>query len=358
MFRRAVSKKDKEQLITLEKQFVEGSIKNGYSKEEANKVFADVLKFADYGFNKSHSVVYAIIACRMAYLKVHYPLEFYTALLGSSAATSDSKFNEYVAEMNSMGIKMLPPSINHSSFNFVIKDNSLLLPLTAIKGVNITLVEKIEQERNANGLFTDYFGFVLRMFKKGINEAQILALIDAGAMDELYSSRQSMRINIKAALQYAELNYNEDGQLTIGIEAFGAPKMREFKDDPIENLNKEYDAIGIMLSDNPLRYKKDLLEKENTISIMEAKNKRESVIAGIIKEKKIISTKKGTPMAFIKIFDEVDEIEITIFPTTYSECSSILEKNNIVVAKIRRDKKGDEINYLADEIHLLEKEEN
>ena len=91
---------------------------------------------------------------------------------------------------------------------------------------------------------------------------------------------------------------------------------------------------------------------------MEAKNKRDAVTVGIIKEKKVISTKKGTPMAFIKLFDEVDEIEITIFPTTYSECSSILDKNNIVVAKIRRDRNGDEINYLADEVHLLEKEEN
>ena len=358
MFRRAVSKKDKEQLSTLEKQFVEGSIKNGYSKEEANKVFADILKFADYGFNKSHSVVYAIIACRMAYLKVHYPLEFYTALLGSSAATSDSKFNEYVVEMKSMGIKMLPPSINHSSFNFVMKDNSLLLPLLAIKGINITIMEKINEERRENGLFTDYFNFALRMYPKGINENQILALIDAGAMDELYKSRQSMRMNAKSALQYAQLNYNEDGQLTIGIEAFGAPKMREFKDDPIDNLNKEYETIGIMLSDNPLRYKKELLEKENTVSIVEAKNKRESTIAGIIKEKKIISTKKGTPMAFIKLFDESDEIETIIFPTTYSECSSLLEKNNIVVMKIRRDNKGEEITYIADEIHLLEKEEN
>ena len=146
--------------------------------------------------------------------------------------------------------------------------------------------------------------------------------------------------------------------MSIGIEAFGAPKMREFEDDPIENLNKEYEAIGIMLSDNPLRYKKDLLEKEKTMSIIEAKERKEAVVAGIIKEKKIISTKKGTSMAFIKVFDEFDEIEITIFPTIYEQCSTILNKNSIVVSKIKRDTKGEEITYIADEIHLLEKEES
>ena len=133
--------------------------------------------------------------------------------------------------------------------------------------------------------------------------------------------------------------------------------MREFKDDPIDNLNKEYEAIGIMLSDNPLHYKKDLLAKEEATPIIEAKLKKESIVAGIIKEKKVISTKKGTAMAFIKIFDEDDEIELTLFPTTFGEYSKLLDKNNIVVAKIKQDKKGDEITYIADEIHLLEKEE-
>ena len=358
MFRRAVSKKDKAQLGALEKQFVEGSINNGYKREEAQKVFADILRFADYGFNKSHSVVYSIIACRMAYLKVHYPLEFYAALFDSSAATSDTKFNEYVIEMKQMGIKLLPPSINHSSFNFAIKDNSLLLPLTAIRGVNITLMEKINEERKENGLFKDYYNFALRMYPRGINESQILALIDGGALDEFHPSRQSMRMNAKAALQYAELNYSEDGQLSIGIEAFGAPLLREFKDDPIDNLNREYEAIGIMLSDNPLRYKKELLEKEKAISINEAKEKREAIIAGIIKDKKIISTKKGDQMAFIKLFDEYDEVEITLFPNAYNESSSLLIKNNIIVAKIKREIKGDQVTYIADQIHNLEEEEN
>ena len=358
VFRRAISKKDKDKLVNLEKQFIAGAKNKGYEPNLAKKVFDDIMKFAEYGFNKSHSVVYAIITCRMAYLKAHYPLEFYASLLGGSAASNDSKFNEYIAEMNSLGIKMLPPSINHSTSYFAIKDNGLLFPLTAIKGINISLMEKIDLERNENGPFKDYFDFVLRMFAKGINEAHIIALIEAGALDELYPSRGSMKLNAKAALQYAELNHNENGQLSIGISAFPTPKMRQIEDDPLENLDREYEVIGAMLSDNPLRYKKELLEKNNVTSILEMKTMNTATVAGILRDKKIISTKKGTPMAFIKIFDETDELEMTVFPTTYSECLSILDKNNIIVVKVRREISRDEVTYIAEEIHLLEEEKD
>lgn len=355
MFRRAVSKKEKETLLKLQNQFVEGSIKNGYKKDFAINMFNDILEFAGYGFNKSHSVVYSVITCRMAWLKVHYPLEFYASLLGSSAATSDSKFSEYVMEMNSLGIKMLPPSINYSSETFEIKDNGLLFPLTAIKDVNITLMDKIRNERN-NGPFKDFFNFVLRMFSYKISETQIQSLISSGAMDELYPSRESMRKTVKSALQYAELNHDEDGQLSIGIDLIAPPRMNEGKDDPIDNLDKEYEAIGIMLSDNPLSYKKELLNKLGVSPINEAKEKRNATIAGIVKTKKIINTKKGTQMAFVKIFDESGDMEITVFPTIYSECNSLLEKNSIIVIKENRQINNDEVSYVADEIKKLEEE--
>ena len=354
IFRRAVSKKDKDKILSSEKQFISGALKNGYSKEVATKAFNDILKFAEYGFNKSHSVVYAIIACRMGWLKVHYPLEFYTALLGGSYATSDSKFNEYIAEMNSSGIKMLPPSINYSSYNFLIKDNNILFPLTGIKDISIVTMEKIESERKKNGLFTDFFNFVLRMFAYKINENQLNSLISAGAFDELHNSRESLRHTIKSALQYAEINQTDDGQMTIGIELVDKPSIKVCEDDPLENLDKEYEVLGVMLSDNPLRYKQEVLKEKGVMPIVDAKEENEALVAGIVKSKKVINTKKGTQMAFVKIFDESGDIEITIFPKEYSECSSLLEKNNIVIIKERRQFGKEEVSYIAESINKLE----
>lgn len=356
IFRRAISKKEKEKILSSQKQFIEGAVKNGYSVDIAKKAFNDILRFAEYGFNKSHSVVYSIIACRMAWLKVHYPLEFYSALLDSSAATSDSKFNEYVSEMSSLGIKMLPPSINYSTDRFVIKDDSLLFPLTAIKDVNITLMEKIDNERKENGLFKDFFNFVLRMYSHKISENQLKSLISAGAFDELHPSRESMRRTVLSALQYAELNHDENGQLSIGIDLIAPPRMNKGEDNPLDNLDKEYDVIGIMLSDNPLRYKKEQLEKKKAVPIIDAKEMEEATVAGLIKSIKTINTKKGTPMAFIKIFDETSDIEITAFSKQYSNASSFIKKNNIIVAKIRRRFNKDEVAYIAEEISKLEEE--
>ena len=358
VFRRAISKKNKDVILNAQKQFLEGAMKKGYTEGIARKVFADILKFAEYGFNKSHSVVYSVIACRMAYLKIHYPLEFYVALLGNSGASSDSKFNDYISEMKSLGIKMLPPSINYSSYNFVIKDNGILFPLLGIKDINISMMDKIDQERKEHGPFTNFFNFALRMFPKGLTANHMQALISSGAFDELYPSRASMRLSTLSALQYGELNRRDDGQLSIGIEAFPEPMMSEAKDDPLENLYKEYEVLGVMLSDNPLSYKKELLEKKGAIPISEAKEMNESLIAGIINNKKVINTKKGGQMSFVKLFDESGDIEVIVFSDLYDKASKMLTKNNIVLMKIRKQINKGEETYIAQEIERLEESDN
>ena len=357
-FRRAISKKEREKILKAQSQFIEGAVKNGYKEEVAKKVFSDILRFAEYGFNKSHSVVYSIIACRMAWLKIHYPLEFYSALLDNSSATSDSKFSEYVFEMNSLGIKMLPPSINYSTNNFVIKDGAILFPLTGIKEISITVMENIEKERKERGPFTNIFNFTLRMFKYKINANQLKYLIDAGAFDELHPSRNSIRLSILSALQYAELNYQADGQLSIGIEAFPEPLIKEQIDDPLDNLYKEYEAIGAMLSNNPLSYKEDILKEKGAIPIAEALELDNALVAGIIRSKKTINTKKGTPMAFIKIFDNTGDMEITVFSKEYADKRDMLDKNQIILAKISRRVNKEEVSYIAEQIERLEEKEN
>ena len=357
MFRRAISKKDKDVLLSSKKQFIAGAIKNGYSQKNAEEVFDHIQKFANYGFNKSHSVVYAIITCQMAYLKANYPLEFYASILetGSSAET---KLSDYISEIAQRGVSILPPSINKSSTNFIINENSLIFPLSAIKGLTDLTITKIIYEREQNGDFKDYFDFVLRMYKYSITEGQIIKLIDSGSLDELCSSRATMTSNVNLALQYAEINKPNEDQLSIGIATITPPMMREEVDDPIENLNKEYDVLGIMLSSNPLDYKKDILKANNVVLIRDIKLGENVTIAGIVKSRKIINTKKNQQMAFVKVFDQSGDIEITVFPSIYDESISLLEKNSIVLIEGRLENNKGETSFAANKIRSLEEEGN
>ena len=354
IFRRAVSKKDKAKIMASEKDFIEGAIKNGHSEKVAKDVFDHILRFANYGFNKSHSVVYSILACRMAWLKVHYPLEFYSSILETSASTSDTKFSDYVNEMKSLGIKILSPDINKSGKNFIVSENALVFPLSSISGINDQMVSHILYEREENGPFKSYFDFAGRMYPYKLTETQLIKLVNSGALDVLYPSRASMRASAKSAIQFAELTHKEDGQLSIGIASMLEPAMNEEHDIPLDNLDLEFESIGILLSANPLTYKKDLLAANNVISILDAKEQKNSTIAGILKNIKIIHTKKGETMAFIKIVDESAEMEITIFPKLYQECLGLLQKNNILLVEGYMDSRSEEEMFIADSVKLLE----
>ena len=355
MFRRGVSKKDAKALKQNEEKFIKGSLANGYTLKQANDMYARILKFANYGFNKSHAVSYAVIACQMAYLKAKYPLEFYASILQTSASTSDVKFSEYVSEMRSIGLQIKLPDINKSQKVFVIEDNALIYPLSEIRGVNVNMVDAILNERN-NGSFKDFFDFVNRMFAYKITENVIEHLIYAGVFDSMNSNRASLLASVTRAIQFGELNYSENGQLSLSESTFVvAPSLVDAVDDPLTRLNNEFEAIGIMLSDNPLSYKKNLLQAKGVTPISDAiEGKGTLTIAGIIKTKKVINTKKGVPMAFIKLLDESGEIEVTLFSDLYQDKLSHVEINNIVIITGKTDYRRDEISFVADTLELLE----
>ena len=352
LFRRAISKKDKKVLDSQKEIFIKGCISKGYNEKVALEIFNHIAKFADYGFNKSHSVAYAMITCRMAYLKANYPLEFYSAVL-QVGSSSETKFGEYISEMRKRRIKILPPSINKSQLVYDVNDNGLLFPLSSIRGLNSLCITNILNERE-KGPFTDFFNFVSRMYSYKINESQILALIDSGALDELYPSRASMRITVKSALQYSELNYSEDGQMNLGISAIAPPMMNIEEDRPIDNLNYEYESLGIMLSSNPLDYKKDQLTKLGVKSINDADRYHTCKIAGVIKEVRRLKTKKGDQMAIVKIYDQTGDLDVMIFPKTYDIVKGNLVKNIIVIITGKFDNKREEESFIADNIEKLE----
>ena len=354
IFRNAISKKNYNDIKQMQNDFINGALNNGYSNKVANDVFDHILKFASYGFNKSHSVAYSMIACQMAYLKAYYPLCFYQTILKFSNTTNDPKFLDYVDEMSSIGIHLAKPDINLSTDNFLINQNNLLFPLSLIKGINKETIKGILDNRLKNGLYKDFLDFMVRTFQYKISETQYLKLIDSGALDCLNPSRATLKQAVSSYMQYALVINNDKGQMSLDIDMLPPPILGKVNDDPIENLENEYDVLGIMLSNNPLKFKKDLLLKENVISISEATKKDRAKVCGIIKSIKIIQTKKQQPMAFIKIFDETKEMELTAFSDTYQDNISLIKKNNIVVFEIYKNTYHNNTTYIIKTMKLLE----
>ncbi len=352
-FRRAISKKDAEKLSSLQKAFIGGAVRQGYNDKHAESVFNHIYKFADYGFNKSHSVSYAILACQMGYLKAYYPAEFYAAILETASGSNDVKFGEYISEIKEQNIRLLPPDINTSSDLFSVDSDALLFPLSAIKNVPNAMVKAIVDERQ-KGPYTDLFDFVDRLSLYKISAVHVTRLIEAGCFDRIEKSRASLIASIAAAFQFASMRHGDNGQMPIDLSFLPKPALVRAKDDPLENLNREYEVIGMMVSGSPLRYKKDQLAAQKVVDMSVAKDRYDTLnIAGIVKSKKIIKTKKGQPMAFLSVYDETGDMEIVVFPNVFNECSQILEKNAtlIITGHTDREKKG---NFIADKVRLLE----
>ena len=330
LFRRAISKKDSQKLIALKNTFIEGSLKNGFKKEEAEKVFALIYKFADYGFNKSHSLCYAILSSQMAYLKAHYTAEFYAAILENSSGNNDAKFNEIIGEMKSLGVRLLPPDINKSLSDYSVVDGQLLFSLSTIKGLPRIMADNIVLERT-NGKYDSFVNFVTRMKKYDLSEPQVLSLIDSGAFDTLDASRASLRAYLPVIMKYAEMFFGlEESLLGQDTSFMKLPTYTKLQDDRLDNLEREYDALGIMLSGSPLG---DISYSDNhakKICEIDASSKEERVL-GIIRGIKKITTRKQTPMAFVSIYDEINELECIIFPQAYASYEQLLKNNAILV---------------------------
>ncbi len=328
LLRRAISKKKSKELIAYEDKFIQGAKHNNVPEEEAKKIYEMILKFADYGFNKSHAIGYGMLTSRMAYLKAHYPMEFYASILSNS---NSENFSSTILEIKARKIKLLNPDINNSSYAFSSDDNSILFPFTAIKGISFSSAISLINEREDKP-FLDFFDFVLRMHKYKLTSKQIIALIDAGCFDKITPSRATLRNNIANAINYALMIGDENGELIIDPNMFPKPTLQPYEDDIKENLNKEFDVLGLMLSSSPLNLAKQKIKNKKLINIAEIKTNQGNVtVVSFIRNIKVITTKKGKPMAFLSIYDDSGEQEITIFPDVYEKSCDLLKKNSIIL---------------------------
>lgn len=304
--RRAMSKKKSEVIVGERSNFVLASVKNGYLEETANKVYDYILKFAGYGFNKAHSVSYALFAYQMAYLKVYYPEVFIANLLNMNTFNT-VKTKEYLDEAKKRNIYILKPDINLSNLDYKIGKGKLRLPLIVIKNVGEIAVKDIIVERNENGLFKDINDFVARVFGKSVNRKTLEALIDADVFSSFGLNHQTLINNLEEIIRYAELVHDLDESL---VEKPVIKLYPEYSD--AELMQKEFSSYGFYISNHPAsKYNaKDIIKIENIKNYFDKHVKCVVIINSIRK----IKTKKGDDMAFLVGSDETGTIDFVLFP--------------------------------------------
>lgn len=353
-FRRAISKKDLATMQTLKQSFIEGAISKGYKSDHALSVYNHILKFADYGFNKSHSVAYATLTYQMAYLKTYFPQAFYASILNVSGYNSDSKMMSYLDELKLLNIALTPPSIQQPTSHFVIKDQSLIAPLTMIKGINADIVSKIISVR-ALGPFNHFFDCVTRLFAVGLTSAHHLALIDAGAYDGFHIPRSTLRASLPNALKQASIHstFLEGGTSLLPPESLPTLPLIEGKEDALENLEKELETLGMILSQSVIAKVRQQKQGPPILTILEAKKSTQVVhTGGLIRAIRVVKTKAGQTMAFATIYDETDSLELIVFPKLYEKVSSQLVRGQLLVVSGTLDQERNH-NFLVDQLKTV-----
>lgn len=324
ILRKAMSKKNRLELEKLEEEFILGCINNFYSEKLAKEIYELILRFADYGFNKSHSIAYALIAYQMAYLKANYPLYFYRSLLNSSIG-SEIKTYEYIQECQNSGVIIKMPHINKSSNDYLIENNELLMPLTIIKNVGINTVKLIVANRQNKGEFQDYIDAVCRLNNIGCSSRVITSLIDAGAFDCFNYNRETMNYNLNNVLKYAEIGYSDSESI---LDESIRPSIALIKEKLNLKAEKEKDVLGFYFSINPIKQMKKILNI-STRTFNEIKSFFGLVNGfGIITKIKPYRTKNGEWMAFLLISDDTSSIDLVLMPRIYNKIS-----NQLIVGK-------------------------
>ncbi len=344
ILRKAMSKKKKDLLLQEEKRFKDRSLKKGYAKELVDKVYAMMLKFAEYGFNKSHSVGYSLVAYRMAYLKAHYPQIFISNLL-STEMNDDSKCKKYMYECKKMGINILPPDINLSTDRYVKEKDGIRYPLTSIKNIGINAVKTIIDERS-NGPFTSIFDFIRRSYGKVVNRKTIENLILTGTFSSFQINRATLINNLDAIINYGELIKDLDEEYAL------KPEITDY--DEYDNkylMTKELELFGLYMSRHPVTDLRSKYPKTISLNNIAKYFDRDVDVIVMVDEFKEITTKKGDKMAFITGSDELDTIDITIFPKTYNH--KHYRKGDLIGVRGRIQKRYDKYQIVADKIVQL-----
>ncbi|WP_040207665.1 DNA polymerase III subunit alpha [Neobacillus jeddahensis] len=356
LLRKAVGKKQKEVLDKERNHFVKGTLEKGYTKELANQIYDLIVRFSNYGFNRSHAVAYSMIAYQLAYLKANYPVHFMAGLL-TNAIGNDTKIAQYIIETRQRKIEVLPPSINYSAYSFQVEKGAIRYSLAAIKSVGAAALKEIFRARKRKK-FEDLFDFCIRVSTKAINRKTLENLVHSGSFDEFGEDRAVLLASLDVAIEHAQIFKPDDSKQFDLFEDEMIPKPKYVTVDP-NNLEQklafEKEALGFYLSDHPITiYEKDLM-LSGAYMLYQLRSNHKRVSTGVyISELKSIRTKKGDAMAFLTVSDASGEIEAVVFPTVYKRVQPLLRQGNFVLLEGKLEERDGKLQFIIQQVVEIE----
>ncbi len=342
-FRKAIGKKIPEEMAKQKEKFMNGCIEiGGFSVENTKKLWEMIETFAAYGFNKAHAASYGRVAYLTSYLKANFPILYMASVLDADSGDTE-KISEMVTECKRMGIEVLPPNINESFEGFTVtkgKDGieRIRFGLSTIKNFGEGIAHAIIEERESGGKFTSLENFLTRITNRNLNKKSLEALVKSGAMDEL-GDRSQMYGNMEGIIAYnKEIGQGPKNQDSLFGDLLAAPPLRLEECDVISSTQQlawEKELLGLYVSGNPLEQFKEKIEK-NSVKISKIKENPPKAtvtvtVVGTVEEVKVIKTKKGDDMAFIKLADLTDNLEGVVFPKLYASHKHLLIDGVLVV---------------------------
>lgn len=385
LLRKAMGKKIPELMAALKDDFINGAVSRNVPKEEAENLFNLMAAFGEYGFNKSHSAAYAKLAYITAYLKVHYPLEFFAANLSNEMGDTN-KLLKFINECKSFGIEIKGPDINESERVFTISGNSIRFGLEAVKGVGIAAIEAILNERQ-KGKFNSFEDFLRRVDTKKVNKKVIESLIKSGAFDSLYeglrpniSRPRAMKELLSGKLRGNGLSRERRASEQKAVSLFEISEGMNDKAEEIEIVDEidewsnerllaeEKASLGFYLSGHPIEHLRQILKKRDIITIEEInelsddefsqdeKEIQEVKIAGIVEKVSTKAKEKGV-IGYLTIGDETGILEVVIYPELFKKFREVLKEGNLIALKGSVTIISDTVKFFAREIEELREEE-
>ncbi|MBI3505702.1 MAG: DNA polymerase III subunit alpha [Proteobacteria bacterium] len=373
LLRRAMGKKNKEEMEAQRKSFVDGAIANGVDAAKASQIFDLVDKFAGYGFNKSHAAAYAIVAYQTAWLKANHPVEFFAASMTLDISNTD-KLNQFRQEVDRLGYKTLPPDINRSEAVFTVEypegqagKGSVRYALAAVRNVGLAAMEAVVAERKANGPFASLFDFARRVDSRQVNKRQLENLAKAGAFDSLETNRARVLAAVETVLRLSQSAAEE--RVTNQMNIFGGPSGGKVAEPPLpqvadmklhERLQAEFESVGFYLTAHPLDAyavglkRLGVVRSADIARSLSAGASSRVKLAGTVLSSKERTSAKGNRFAFVQMSDAGGTFEVMLFSEILAKSRDLLASNRPLLVSADARVEEENVKLLASDIRPLD----